>query len=148
MGSERGRHRSFSECRVDPPASASNDAPVTALPALDVLVAFTAASFVLIITPGPDMTLFIGQTLTAGRARGFAALMGASTGLLVHSMLAAFGLSALLAASAAAFALVKIAGVLYLLWLAIAAVRHGSALTLKPASGSTPPLWRIYLMGL
>src|SRR5205814_320257 len=83
--------RSFSGCRVDPFAHAGDDAAMTALPALDVLIAFTAASFVLIITPGPDMTLFIGQTLTAGRARGFAALMGASTGLLVHSMLAAFG---------------------------------------------------------
>ena len=133
---------------MDPRAPASDDTVMTALPSLDVLVAFTAASFVLIITPGPDMTLFIGQTLTAGRARGFAALMGASTGIFLHAMLAAFGLSALLAASATAFALVKIAGVLYLLWLAIAALRHGSALTLKPASAGKPPLWRIYLTGL
>ena len=133
---------------MDPRARSRDNNAMTALPALDVLLAFTAASFVLIITPGPDMTLFIGQTLTAGRAHGFAALLGASTGIFLHSMLAAFGLSALLAASATAFAAVKIAGVLYLLWLAIVAVRHGSALTLKPASGIAPPLWRIYLTGL
>src|SRR5258706_3446886 len=102
--------RNFKSAALDPFARADDDAAMTALPALDVLIAFTAASFVLIITPGPDMTLFIGQTLSAGRARGFAALMGASTGLFVHSMLAAFGLSALLAASSAAVPLVKTAG--------------------------------------
>ncbi|SRR6266508_3452983 len=121
---------------------------MTALPTLDVLLAFTAASFVLIITPGPDMMLFVGQTLTTGRARGFAALLGVTTGLFVHSMLAAFGLSALLAASTTAFAAVKIAGVVYLLWLALAALRHGSALTLRPEPGIKRPLWRVYLIGV
>jgi threonine/homoserine/homoserine lactone efflux protein len=121
---------------------------MTALPTLDVLLAFTAASFVLIVTPGPDMTLFVGQTLTAGRACGFAALLGATTGLFVHSMLAAFGLSALLAASTTAFAAVKIAGVVYLLWLAVVALRRGSALTLPPEPGPKPPLWRVYLIGV
>ena len=76
---------------------------MTFLPDIQVLLAFTAAGLVLVLTPGPDMTLFIGQTLTGGRARGIAALLGASTGLLVHTTLAAFGLSALLAASATAF---------------------------------------------
>jgi threonine/homoserine/homoserine lactone efflux protein len=76
---------------------------MTFLPTAEVMLAFTAASFVLIFTPGPDMTLFIGQTLTGGRRRGFAAMFGAFTGLVLHSLLAAFGLSALLAASAAAF---------------------------------------------
>ena len=85
------------------------------LPTPDILLAFTAASVLLILTPGPDMTFFLGQTLTAGRRRGFAALFGAMTGLCVHSMLAAFGLSALLVASAEAFAILKIVGVAYLL---------------------------------
>src|SRR5690606_15687326 len=62
------------------------------LPTPDILLAFTAASVLLILTPGPDMTFFLGQTLTAGRRRGFVALFGAMTGLCVHSMLAAFGL--------------------------------------------------------
>ena len=44
-------------------------------------------------------------------------------------LLAAFGLSALLAASATAFTAVKIAGVAYLVWLAVEAIRHGSALS-------------------
>src|SRR5687768_17475079 len=123
-------------------------AKVPFLPAPEILAAFTVASLVLIITPGPDMTLFIGETLRAGRARGFAAMLGASTGLLVHSLLAAFGLSALLAASATAFTVLKILGVAYLLWLAWQAVRHGSALTVKPGAGERHPLAQVYALGV
>jgi threonine/homoserine/homoserine lactone efflux protein len=121
---------------------------MTFLPDIEVLLAFTAAGIVLVLTPGPDMTLFIGQTLTGGRARGVAALLGASTGLLVHTTLAAFGLSALLAASATAFGVLKVVGVAYLIWLAIEALRHGSALTLKPGAGAAQPVARVYLTGV
>jgi len=118
------------------------------LPGLDVLAAYTAAALLLILTPGPDMTLFLGQTLSGGRARGIAAFLGASAGLLVHTMLAAFGLSALLAASATAFGVLKIVGALYLVWLAIEALRRGSALTLKPETGAPQPLARVFMMGV
>jgi threonine/homoserine/homoserine lactone efflux protein len=121
---------------------------MTFLPDIQVLLAFTAAGLVLVLTPGPDMTLFIGQTLTGGRARGIAALLGASTGLRVHTTLAAFGLSALLAASATAFGILKVVGVAYLVWLAIEALRHGSALTLKPEAGEAQPVARVYLTGV
>ena len=121
--------------------------PMTILPAPEILAAFTLASLILIITPGPDMTLFLGQTLAAGRARGVAAMLGAMTGLLAHSLLAAFGLSALLVASATAFTAIKLAGAVYLVWLGVQAIRQGSALTL--ASGTRRrPLREVYLMGL
>jgi threonine/homoserine/homoserine lactone efflux protein len=113
-----------------------------------VLIAFTLAGVVLIITPGPDMALFLGQTLTAGRARGFAAMLGVITGTVLHSLIAAFGLSALLAASAVAFTVLKVAGVGYLLWLAIGALRHGSAFTLRNEATARRPLGQVYLMGL
>src|SRR5262249_13605088 len=87
------------------------------VPDLHVLAAYTAAAILLILTPGADMTFFLGQTLAAGRARGFAAMLGVSAGLVVHSIAAAFGLSALLAASATAFGVLKIVGVLYLIFL-------------------------------
>src|SRR5437868_7605261 len=121
---------------------------MTFLPDLNILLAYTAAAIILVITPGPDMTLFIGQTLTGGRARGIAAYMGASAGLLVHTMLAAFGLSALLAHSAAAFGLLKIAGVAYLLWLAFHALRRGSALTLVLGAADAQPLGCVFVMGV
>ena len=118
------------------------------VPDLQVLLAFTLAGVVLIVTPGPDMALFLGQTLTAGRTRGFAAMLGVTTGVVLHSLIAAFGLSALLAASAVAFTALKIAGVAYLLWLAVGALRHGSALTLRNEAAARRPIGQVYLMGL
>lgn len=111
-----------------------------------ILAAYTAAAFVLIFTPGADMTFFLGQTLAAGRARGFAAMLGVSAGLVVHRIAAAFGLSALLAASATAFGMLKIVGVAYLIFLAFQALRHGSALRLQ-AAGSAQSLSRVFLLG-
>jgi threonine/homoserine/homoserine lactone efflux protein len=121
---------------------------MTFLPDLQVMLAYTAAAIILVITPGPDMTLFLGQTLTGGRGRGIAAYLGASTGLVVHTMLAAFGLSALLAHSAAAFGVLKIVGCAYLLWLAFDALRRGSALTLAPGAADPQPLGQVFLMGV
>jgi len=121
---------------------------MTVIPDLNVLLAYAAAATILVITPGPDMTLFLGQTLTGGRARGLAAYLGASAGLVVHTMLAAFGLSALLAHSATAFGALKIAGVVYLAWLAIDALRRGAALTLAPGAANPQPLGRVFLMGV
>ncbi|KRR16419.1 threonine transporter RhtB [Bradyrhizobium lablabi] len=121
---------------------------MTFLPAPEILAAFTAACLLLILTPGPDMTFFLGQTLAAGRARGMAAMLGACLGVVVHSMLAAFGLSALLVASATAFTVIKIAGAVYLVWLGIQAIRHGSALTLKKGDGRKAPISQVFLMGV
>jgi len=93
--------------------------------------AYIAACLILAATPGADMALFLSRTLTGGRAQGFSAQAGASAGLIVHTFAAALGLSALLAASSEAYEAVKVAGALYLLWLAWRALRHGSALKLK-----------------
>ena len=93
--------------------------------------AYVAACLLLAATPGADMALFLSRTLAGGRAQGFAAQAGASVGLIVHTFAAALGLSALLAASAQAYETVKIAGALYLLWLAWRTLRQGSALKLR-----------------
>jgi len=120
------------------------------LPSLPVLGAYLAAVLVITFTPGPDMTLFLGKAVTQGRASGMAAMLGASTGVLIHTTLVALGLSALLAASATAFFVLKVVGALYLLWLAVEAVRHGSALSLDPAGPAIArePLFRTWLKGL
>jgi threonine/homoserine/homoserine lactone efflux protein len=122
--------------------------PMTFLPDSAVLFAYSVACFVLFITPGPDMSLFLAKTVTGGRRAGMAALGGAMAGLCVHTLLVGLGLSALLAASVTAFTILKIVGALYLLWLAIDAVRHGSALNLKNAQASEEPAWRTFLLGV
>ena len=60
-----------------------------AVPAPDVLAAFTVACAVLIVTPGPDMALFLSKTVAQGRLAGLVTLAGALSGILVHSALAA-----------------------------------------------------------
>src|SRR5688500_512902 len=112
---------------------------MTFLPGIEVLIAYTLASLLLIITPGPDMAL------VRGRARGIMSMLGACTGLVLHTMLAVFGLSALLAASATAFNILKIAGAAYLLWLAVQALRHGTALNISREAGAPRPLSRVFL---
>jgi threonine/homoserine/homoserine lactone efflux protein len=94
------------------------------------------------------MAYFLGKTAEGGKRLGFAAMLGASTGLLVHSALAALGLSALLAASAEAFTALKYAGAAYLLWLSFQALRTGSKFTLTSDRGSEKSLFRTYIGGL
>jgi threonine/homoserine/homoserine lactone efflux protein len=101
-----------------------------------LLAAFLLAAWVLILTPGPDMLFVIGQTLSGGARRGWAAMFGIVTGAMVHIVLAASGVAALLAASPALFDALRLAGALYLLWLAFGALRaawRGGA-RLVPAS--------------
>jgi threonine/homoserine/homoserine lactone efflux protein len=117
------------------------------VPSLPILVAFIMASVVLAVTPGPDMTFFLSKTVAQSRAAGFAALAGVSVGVAIHSLLVAAGLSVLLAASATAFTILKIAGALYLAWLAWEAVRHGSSLSLLPQARAEP-LRSVFLKGL
>ncbi|MEF2071548.1 LysE family translocator [Consotaella aegiceratis] len=121
---------------------------MTFLPDLATLGMFSLAAFVLTITPGPDMTLFLGRTLSEGRAAGFAAMLGAACGVVVHTSLAAFGLSALIAASPQAFFVLKLAGGLYLVWLAVQAIRHGSALNLHAEASRRHSLLSNWLTGV
>jgi len=121
---------------------------MTFLPDATVLVAYSVACFVLFITPGPDMSLFLAKTVSGGRKAGIAAMLGAQAGCCVHTMLAALGLSALLAASATAFLVLKLVGGLYLLWLAVDAIRHGSALNVRREAGTEVSVWRTFVLGV
>lgn len=118
------------------------------VPEISVILAFALASFVLAITPGPDMALFISRTVNYGRAHGIMAAAGAISGLLVHSALAAFGVSLLLIAAPTAFFVLKIVGALYLLFLAIQAVRQGGGMTLLAGTRRRPGLFQTYLTGV
>lgn len=122
---------------------------MTFIPELPTLLAFTLAAFVLTITPGPDMTLFLGRTLSEGRAAGMAAMLGAASGIVVHTSLAAFGISALIAASPQAFLALKIVGAGYLVYLAVQAIRGGSTFKLDgKAAGRPHSLLSNWLTGL
>ena len=86
---------------------------------LETWLLFCVACVALSATPGPNMLLLVSRTLAQGRAAGFVTLAGTSSGFALHAVAAALGLSALLAAVPLAFEVVKWAGAVYLLWLAI-----------------------------
>jgi threonine/homoserine/homoserine lactone efflux protein len=118
------------------------------VPETSVLLTYSVACFVLFMTPGPDMSLFLARTVAGGRRAGLASMLGASTGCLVHTALAAVGLSALIAASPTAFTVMKFVGAAYLAWLAIDALRNGSALTIRAEAASPPAFWHTFGMGV
>lgn len=112
------------------------------LPDLATLLPFVVAVLVIAITPGPDMAFFLGRAVSQGRAAGLAAVAGATTGILIHTTLVAVGLSALIAAAPTAYLALKISGALYLAWLAIQQIRHGSSLTVeRTARASLTATW-------
>lgn len=80
---------------------------------------FFVAALLLAITPGPGLFYVLARSLKGGRVEGFASSFGTAIGGLGHVVAAAFGLSALLAASATAFLVVKYVGALYLIYLGI-----------------------------
>jgi threonine/homoserine/homoserine lactone efflux protein len=84
---------------------------------------FVLSGLLLNITPGPDTLYIVGRSSTQGWRAGAVAALGIGTGTLVHICAAALGLSAILAASAAAFTAVKIIGALYLLYVGIGLIR-------------------------
>jgi threonine/homoserine/homoserine lactone efflux protein len=118
------------------------------IPETSVLIAYSLACLILFITPGPDMSLFLAKTMSGGRRAGIAAMTGTMLGCVVHSLLAAFGISALLAASPAGFLALKVVGGAYLLWLAIDAIRHGSAVNVDAARAVHMPFWRTFALGV
>lgn len=83
------------------------------------LVLYVAASLALLIVPGPSVLYVVARSMRQGRAAGLASVLGVNSGALVHFGAAALGLSAILASSATAFAVVKWAGAGYLVILGV-----------------------------
>jgi len=93
------------------------------LPELGSLGVFVVAAVLLLVTPGPAVLYIVARSIHEGRRAGLVSVLGVHTGTLVHVAGAAAGLSALLAASATAFTVVKYLGALYLVYLGVQAMR-------------------------
>ncbi|MEQ9331073.1 LysE family translocator [Thalassobaculum sp.] len=87
--------------------------------AFETWLAFVAASFAMLIIPGPTVMLVVGYALGEGRRAAFGTMTGVLLGDLVAISLCALGLGALLAASATVFTIFKWAGAAYLVWLGV-----------------------------
>ena len=108
-----------------------------------LLSLYLMAATVLVLAPGPDSLLVLSRSLTDGRDAGVIATLGITTGNMVHALLAALGISALIAASPALFDVLRYAGTAYLgwigarsLWSALAGRGDQAEATSAPASAS------------
>ena len=89
------------------------------IPDPGTLAVFALAAFLLAVVPGPAVLYIVAQSVHGGRRAGVVSAFGIASGGLVHVLAAVIGLSALLAASAEAFTVVKLLGAAYLVWLGI-----------------------------
>lgn len=94
------------------------------MPELAHLTTFLVASILFIQVPGPSLLFTLGRALTVGRADALWSVVGNALGLLVQVLGVTLGLGALVAASAAAFTVLKLIGAVYVAWLGIQAIRH------------------------
>lgn len=94
------------------------------MPAADQWWVFLGTAVVFAVTPGPAMLYVLARTLHGGRRPGLLSALGNAIGTVVHVCAAAAGLAALLAASPAAYALVKYVGAGYLALLGVQAIRQ------------------------
>jgi threonine/homoserine/homoserine lactone efflux protein len=115
---------------------------------LPQLAAFLPVAVLITLAPGPDNLMVLGLGMSRGRRAGVAFGLGCALGCLSHTTLAALGISALIAASAPAFAALKIAGGLYLVWLGIQALKNARPLNAAPAVTTTESGGRLFAKGL
>ena len=98
------------------------------------LLCFLGASIALTLAPGPDNLFVLAQGISRGRAAAVVTAWGMCSGIPVHTLAAALGISAIFYSSAVAFEVVKFAGAAYLLYLAFRALReHGPSAAGKAA---------------
>ena len=89
------------------------------MPEAQQILMFMVAGVLLNLTPGPDVLFIVSQSLRGGARLGLVAAWGITAGCFVHVAIAACGLGALLASSAAAFNLIKWLGAAYLMWMGV-----------------------------
>jgi threonine/homoserine/homoserine lactone efflux protein len=111
-----------------------------------LLVLFLVTTMVAMVAPGPDMLFVLGCGMRGGPRAGLLATAGVATSEAVHVTVAAAGLSALLTAVPVAFAVVRIVGAAYLIYLGVQAIRHRNQAL--PATGGGVSDRRAYLRGL
>jgi threonine/homoserine/homoserine lactone efflux protein len=117
------------------------------IPGATNLGLFTVAALALLVVPGPAVLYIVARSVEQGRLAGFVSDLGIHSATLVHVLAAALGLSALLASSALAFAVVKYAGAAYLIWIGLkkifGRVENGGQETLSNRYG----YWQLFRDG-
>ena len=117
------------------------------MPSASTLAVFALASFLLIVVPGPAVLYVVTRSIAQGRRAGLVSMLGVEAGGLVHVAAAAVGLSAIIASSATAFTVVKLAGAAYLISIGVRRlVARGEALPAATVAGRSAK--RLFAQGV
>jgi len=108
---------------------------------------FVVSGLLLNMTPGQDTLYIVGRSVAQGRRAGVLSVLGITSGCVVHTLAAAFGLSAILATSATAFRAVKFAGAAYLIYLGLRMLVARPSVTEPAAELPRDRSWAIYRAG-
>jgi threonine/homoserine/homoserine lactone efflux protein len=110
---------------------------------------FLISCILLNLTPGQDTIYIVGRSIAQGRKAGILSVFGIMTGVLIHTLLAALGLSVILATSALAFQVVKFIGAGYLIWIGIGLIRNsGQHQEFGPSEEKPLCAWKVFRQGV
>jgi len=107
------------------------------LPEWSSLGLFAVAALVLLLTPGPAVLYIVTRSIDQGWRAGLVSVLGVHVGTLAHIFAAAAGLSALLAASATAFGVVKYLGAVYLIYIGVRRLRDRESRMIREGGAPT-----------
>ena len=113
----------------------------------DILISFALATSVLALSPGPDNIYVLVQSITNGKSHGLATVCGLISGCIIHTTLLAFGVSAIIAANASVFFVIKLFGALYLIYLAYKVFKSNDQLNLDSDSVPKKSLKGLFIQG-
>ncbi len=113
----------------------------------DILISFALATSLLALSPGPDNIYVLVQSITNGKSYGLATVCGLISGCIIHTTLLAFGVSAIIAANASVFFVIKLFGALYLIYLAYKVFKSNDQLNLDSDSVPKKSLKGLFIQG-
>lgn len=112
----------------------------------EILLSFIGASMLLTIMPGPDIIYVLVQSMTNGKKYGIVTSLGLVSGIIIHTTLVAFGVSALIKQSENIFFAIKLFGAIYLLYLAYLTYKSDEELVLN-AKADRKSLVKLFKQG-
>ncbi|MDS9468100.1 LysE family translocator [Paracoccus sp. MBLB3053] len=118
------------------------------MPEWPALIGFSALALAMVLTPGPNMIYLISRSICQGSRAGLVSLLGVGVGFLFYMLCAALGITAIVMAVPYAYDALRMAGALYLAWLAWQALRPNgrSAFQVRDLPADSPR--KLFFMGL
>ncbi|HEY9184409.1 MAG TPA: LysE family translocator [Salegentibacter sp.] len=114
---------------------------------VEQLIPFITASVMLTLSPGPDIIYVMVQGMANGKKHGIVTALGLATGIIIHTSLVAFGVSAIIKSSETLFFIIKLFGAAYLFYLAYQVYRSNPQIAYSSEGIKQKPLFRLFKQG-